>query len=267
MRIVDSLWSFAWRNHRKLTLGLFIEWIILIMYGVVSYLYMAEFIQQMINRSLVLTPKSDLFELWKNPPVQPEMRIYLFNYTNVQEWINGSAAKLHVEQLGPYVYQELWLKRNVTFDSQGQVSYDLFKEYHYSAEKSKGNAMEDLIFTPNIPMFAAGSSMKDANYFSLMGFKATINAMIGNEKLPVFVQKSVHELIWGYDDKLTELGMSILLTGCLIQKRTFDTAFDQAFISQLIVTRFSKFQLPGPSFSSLKYLYLRKFIVRSWEMH
>ena len=38
-------------------------------------------------------------------------------------------------------------------------------------EKSKGNAKEDVIFIPNIPMFASGSSMKDAGYFTLMGFK------------------------------------------------------------------------------------------------
>ena len=47
----------------------------------------------------------------------------------------------------------------------------MFKEYYHLPEKSKGNAKEDVIFIPNIPMFASGSSMKDAGYFTLMGFK------------------------------------------------------------------------------------------------
>ena len=51
------------------------------------------------------------------------------------------------------------------------MSYDLFKEYYYLPEKSTGNALEDVIFIPNIPMFASGSSMKNAGYFTLMGFK------------------------------------------------------------------------------------------------
>ena len=55
--------------------------------------------------------------------------------------------------------------------SDDTVSYDLFKEYYHLPEKSKGNAKEDVIFIPNIPMFASGSSMKDAGYFTLMGFK------------------------------------------------------------------------------------------------
>lgn len=90
------------------------------------------------------------------------------------------------------------------------MSYDLFKEYHYLPEKSKGNAYNDIITTPNIPLFAAGSSMKDAGYFSLMGFKATINSMIDSKSLTAFVRRSVDELMWGYDDKLTALGRTFM---------------------------------------------------------
>ena len=87
------------------------------------------------------------------------------------------------------------------------MSYDLFKEYYYLPEKSKGNAYEDVIFIPNIPMFASGSSMKDAGYFTLMGFKATVNTMVGeNVVLPTFVNRTVDQVIWGYDDPLTKMG-------------------------------------------------------------
>ena len=44
-----------------------------------------------------------------------DFRVYLFNLTNIDEWMNGSVEKLHVEELGPYVYQEIWTKKNITF--------------------------------------------------------------------------------------------------------------------------------------------------------
>ena len=74
MSVVDTIWGHIWSKHRKLTLFLSIEWAFLIIYGILSYLYMGQLIQLMINQSLVMSPKSDLFKLWKDPPVQPELR-------------------------------------------------------------------------------------------------------------------------------------------------------------------------------------------------
>ena len=48
-------------------------------------------------------------------PTGLDFRVYLFNLTNIDEWMNGSVEKLHVEELGPYVYQEIWTKKNITF--------------------------------------------------------------------------------------------------------------------------------------------------------
>ena len=70
------------KNH-KLAVAIFsLEWIFIISSGIFSYLYMGKWIQNMINQSLVTSPQSDLFEMWKNPPVQPILSVYLFNYTN-----------------------------------------------------------------------------------------------------------------------------------------------------------------------------------------
>ena len=112
---LDTIWSHIWSKHRKLTLILSIEWVFLIVYGILSFLYMGQFIQLMINQSLVMSPTSDLYKLWQDPPVQPELRVYLFNLTNIDDWMNGSVEKLHVEEVGPYVYQEIWTKKNITF--------------------------------------------------------------------------------------------------------------------------------------------------------
>ena len=104
------------KNH-KLAVALFsLEWICIICSGILSYLYMGNWIQNMINQSLVTSPQSDLFEMWKNPPVQPILSVYLFNYTNTELWLDGTDEKLIVEEVGPYCYQEVWQKKNVKFN-------------------------------------------------------------------------------------------------------------------------------------------------------
>ena len=44
------------------------------------------------------------------------MKIYLFNVTNADKWLNGIDAKLQVKEVGPLVYKEFWTKNNITFD-------------------------------------------------------------------------------------------------------------------------------------------------------
>ena len=104
------------KNH-KLAVAIFsLEWIFIVSSGIFSYLYMGKWIQNMINQSLVTSPQSDLFEMWKNPPVQPILSVYLFNYTNTELWLDGTDEKLIVEEVGPYCYQEVWQKKNVKFN-------------------------------------------------------------------------------------------------------------------------------------------------------
>ena len=46
-----------------------------------------------------------VYEMWKRPPVEPIYKVRLFNYTNVEEFAAGKAARLKVEEIGPYVYR------------------------------------------------------------------------------------------------------------------------------------------------------------------
>ena len=43
------------------------------------------------------------------------MRVYLFNVTNSDEWMSGKEKKIRVQQVGPFVYKETWIKTNITF--------------------------------------------------------------------------------------------------------------------------------------------------------
>jgi hypothetical protein len=45
------------------------------------------------------------YNLWVKPPVLPLVAIYVFNYTNAEEFEKGIHKKLVVEEVGPYVYR------------------------------------------------------------------------------------------------------------------------------------------------------------------
>lgn len=55
-------------------------------------------------QEIVLRPASRTFKWWKQPPINPLMKVYIYNVTNADEFLIDGAKPI-VEELGPYVYR------------------------------------------------------------------------------------------------------------------------------------------------------------------
>ncbi|KAG8262964.1 Belongs to the CD36 [Homalodisca vitripennis] len=55
---------------------------------------------------ITLRRGSQVFDLWRKPPVHPVMRIYIYNVTNADEFLSGSETPVKpiLQELGPYTY-------------------------------------------------------------------------------------------------------------------------------------------------------------------
>lgn len=81
------------------------------------------------------------------------------------------------------------------------------KKFRFVAETS-GN-VDDLVVIPNIPLFSAAASMKDASQLTLLGFKAFLGMMDEGAK-QMFLKKTVQEVIWGYEDQLSSMARFLI---------------------------------------------------------
>jgi len=45
------------------------------------------------------------FEWWADPPQDVIVRLYVFNVSNYEHFMNGSHKKLHLQEIGPYVFR------------------------------------------------------------------------------------------------------------------------------------------------------------------
>jgi hypothetical protein len=55
-------------------------------------------------QEIVLRNGSQTFQWWRRPPVNPIIRIYVYNVTNAEEFLN-EGKKPVLDELGPYVYE------------------------------------------------------------------------------------------------------------------------------------------------------------------
>lgn len=113
---------------------------------------------------MALSPTSRSFEGWKVSPLPLNFDVYLFNWTNPEDFYVGSGKKPRFEQLGPYRFRESPDKVDIDWHNHNySVSFHKKSWFYFDAEASNGS-LSDMVNTVNS---VAHVSYKDEIYFCL----------------------------------------------------------------------------------------------------
>ncbi|XP_076163556.1 scavenger receptor class B member 1 [Ptiloglossa arizonensis] len=167
--------------------------------------YIINPVKIIIDSKLQMKPNSLLFELWKKPPINVYIKVYIFNITNAQEFLDGN-EKLKVKEVGPYVYQELLENQNVTWHENNTMSYIPRRTIVYVPEMSVGDPEIDMVLVPNIPMLGLSSTLHNAGFFVTFSWARLVNML---DSKPI-LNLTVYDYLWGYEDSLVHLASSIV---------------------------------------------------------
>ncbi|XP_018561595.1 scavenger receptor class B member 1-like [Anoplophora glabripennis] len=162
-------------------------------------------VQLILKKLLALSPGTVFFNLWSAPPYDVVMKLYIFNFTNVDKFLSGE-EKMNVTQVGPYSYKEILTNNNATFGDDGTVTYSPRRDFIVDPENSVGDPNLDRVIVPNIPLLGIQSYLADSSFLTSMGFSA-VAASLGSE--PV-LDLTVDEFLWGYEDKLVTVANQFL---------------------------------------------------------
>lgn len=197
----------AWARAFCTTVGVILVLVLLVVSVFGTYLmWTSDILGDTVNDMLILRNGSAAFESWRNPPVHPLMRIRIFNYTNLEAYKNGEAEKLLVEEVGPYVFREISRKADVRFGDNGTtITYRLNNTYVFVPEESSGT-LNDTVIVANTPLMTAFARMRDAGTLARLALRGAMRAL---EAQP-FHQLTVHQLFWGYSDRLTSTIQKVL---------------------------------------------------------
>ncbi|XP_077301238.1 scavenger receptor class B member 1-like [Arctopsyche grandis] len=178
--------------------------IMLLLLGIIIAIFFSAWVRLFIDHELVLRPGSQTFGWWAKPPVTPMMKIYVYNVTNADEFLNNGSKPV-LDELGPYVYRETWEKVNIKFNENGTLSFNQRKTYVFDDASSSGSE-DDVVVVPNIPMLSATSQSKHAARFLRLAMASIMDIL----KIKPFVEVSVGQLLWGYEDPLLKLAKDVI---------------------------------------------------------
>nr|CAD7462486.1 unnamed protein product [Timema tahoe] len=131
--------------------------------------------------------------------------MFIFNYTNVDNFKDGIDDKLNVQEVGPYIYSETVEKVNIVFNDDNTLTFQENRTYQFLPEISAGSE-DDLIITPSIPLISADNELRryNFNYFARFMVSATLR------KIDPFRDLRVQDFLWGYDDPVYETARALV---------------------------------------------------------
>jgi len=98
---------------------------------------------------MALAPDTRVYDNWKSPPMDLSLDIYLYNWTNPEDFYLGSEKKPRFQQLGPYRFTERPDKVDIHWHPENaSVSYRRRSLFYFDAEGSNGS-LDDEITTLN----------------------------------------------------------------------------------------------------------------------
>uniref|UniRef100_A0A224XN62 Scavenger receptor class B member 1 n=2 Tax=Triatominae TaxID=70999 RepID=A0A224XN62_9HEMI len=207
--------------------------LILLLIGLLVALFFTAWVNLVIDNQITLREGGHVFEMWKKPPVEPVMRVYVYNVTNADDFLNNGEKPI-LDELGPYVYVERWEKVNLTFQENGTVTFQQQKIFKFDPEQSVGE-VEDMVVVPNIPMLSATSQSKHAARFLRLAMASIMDIL----KIKPFVEVSVGQLLWGYEDPLLKLAKDVVPKEQKLPYEEFGLMYGKNGTSKDIVTVFT----------------------------
>lgn len=182
----------AWSIKKKVIVSCSVGWALTIL-GAIMIPVLEYVVKKMVQHTVIIKEGGEVYNYWLDPPVPIFMQFYMFNITNPKEFLEGQRPA--VAQSGPYTYSERRIKFNITWNSNGTVTYRQKRLFHFLPEKSSGNE-SDLFVTPNPVYWTLFTAMK-LEAPEVRKLLADV-AEIFDEH--VLMTRSMKDIIWGYRD-------------------------------------------------------------------
>ncbi|XP_037672711.1 scavenger receptor class B member 1 isoform X2 [Choloepus didactylus] len=166
--------------------------------GAVMIVMVPTVIRQQVLKNVRIDPSSLSFSMWKEIPVPFYLSAYFFDVINPNEILKGE--KPQVRERGPYVYREFRHKSNITFNDNDTVSFLEYRSFQFDPARSRG-LESDYIIMPNILVLGAAMMMENKPFALKLLLTMTLSSL--GER--AFMNRTVGEIMWGYEDPLVNL--------------------------------------------------------------
>lgn len=179
--------------------------LVLLVVGIIFTITWPGIFDSILAKELQLKPHSRSYDAWKQPPIELSLDIYLWNWTNPEDFKNASILP-KFEQLGPYRFTEKPDKIDVKFNPKNStVTFRRLSQFFFDEEGSNGS-LDDLVTSVNVVALSAAEKARFADYMKAK----SISVGLSLYQQQIHVTKPAGELLFeGYEDDMVSLAKQL----------------------------------------------------------
>lgn len=197
-----------------------------------------DWVKDEIRDGVKLKEGNEVYDKWLHPETPIYMSYYMFNVTNAENVSKG--GKPNVQQCGPYTYRQVYNKTVISRNkySSGSLTYLNGKHHIFEKELSCKNCdpNRDSIRNVNLPFLTTLEiiikyiKVKDPT--SLSFALSVMDDIFVKLNLQDFHARTVHELLWGYEDTALSKAHGILIGLAKSRDPSFNMELPKMFALQ-----------------------------------
>lgn len=186
--------------YKILPITFFLLGIILLILGYFGLEKLPEIQSSKVNQRLPFTSTSESTEKWSKNRDKGYLKIYLFNITNMDNYLDEVDDVIKVKEVGPIVYS---YNHNITImdwsNEESVIKFAKFRTYYYEPEMSK-ISLNASINSVNILAASIIDNVNQYSTFTRYFAESKVNANFKRHGTSLFFTKTVDELLFaGYD--------------------------------------------------------------------
>lgn len=158
----------------------------------------------MLWEKLNMRPGLPPYDWWADPPDEVKLRVYAFNITNHDRFMQGLDPKLNVEEIGPIVYLEKLVHTGIKFNENSTMTYVAKRHTIYLPDENNVD-MNATLIVPNLAVLGIASYLHNSMFFIQSAF-TILASSYGSE---LFVKKTVHQYLWDFREPVLDLSKNL----------------------------------------------------------
>lgn len=95
------------------------------------------------------------YDWWLNPPDEVHLKVYIFNVTNPDHFLNGTDTKLKLQEIGPFTFLEKLKHTDVIFNDNGTLTYTAHRSAVYLPHLSPNLSLDARLIVPNLAVLVS----------------------------------------------------------------------------------------------------------------
>ncbi|XP_050074434.1 scavenger receptor class B member 1-like [Anopheles maculipalpis] len=150
--------------------------------------------QLILDDRLTMRQSMPYFKWWKTTDdVLVTCRIFIFNVTNSDRWMDGLDDQLILDEVVPIVYREILEHDNVTFhEHNSTISYITRRRLMFLPDRNVPGILNKTIVVPNISLLGVAARMENDSYLMKRGLQF-IYSISGDS---VFSRMTIYDYLW-----------------------------------------------------------------------